>query len=209
MATKQTEPTQFDPQRYAEDYLRNVAWTAAKIDQNKIHKIIDAIFSAWEKQKNLYLFGNGGSATIAMHFATDLGKGTYCEGKERLHTFCLSENTDLMTALTNDNGWENVYLDQIKGLIKEGDILIAYSVHGGKGGDKAGVWSQNILKAIDYAKSSGATTIGFSGFDGGAMKDLCDLCLVVPTFVTGQVQDLQFATMHIICDILTQRIKNA
>lgn len=193
---------------YADDYLKSFSWAAAKIDQKKIEEIVITLFKAWQKKNNVYLLGNGGSATIAMHFTTDLGKGTYCDGKERLHTFCLSENTDLMTALTNDNGWENVYIDQIKGLIKKGDILISFSVHGGKGQDKAGVWSQNILKAIDYAKSQKAITIGFSGFDGGAMKDLCDISLVVPAYVTGQVQDLQFAVMHIICDILASKIKN-
>ncbi|OGY32839.1 MAG: hypothetical protein A3A61_01420 [Candidatus Woykebacteria bacterium RIFCSPLOWO2_01_FULL_43_14] len=205
---KETPKPLFNP-NYADDYLKSVAWACSKVDQEKIAQIIEVLFRAWQEKKNIYLFGNGGSASIAMHFTTDLGKGTYNEGKDRLRVFCLSENTDLMTALTNDNGWENVYIDQIKGMIGKGDVLIGYSVHGGSGSDKAGAWSQNILKAIDYAKKQGAITVGFSGFEGGVMKTLCDLCLVIPTFVTGQVQDLQFAVMHIICDTLNDRIKHS
>src|SRR3990167_4544528 len=123
-----------NPNTYAGEYLKGVSSVALKIDVEKINRIIDELYRAWQEKSNIFLFGNGGSATIAMHFTTDLGKGSYCEGKERLHTFCLSENMDLVTALTNDNGWENVYIDQIKGLVKRGDILMAFSVHGGSGG---------------------------------------------------------------------------
>src|SRR3990167_5182742 len=132
---KETPKPLFNP-NYADDYLKSVALACSKVDQEKIAQIIEVLFRAWQEKKNIYLFGNGGSASIAMHFTTDLGKGTYNEGKDRLRVFCLSENTDLMTALTNDNGWENVYIDQIKGMIGKGDILIGYSVHGGSGSDK-------------------------------------------------------------------------
>lgn len=193
---------------YINKYLQEVSQAALKIDQEKIQKIIDVVFEAWKQEKTVFMFGNGGAATLALHFETDLGKGTYAEGKRRVNVECLTANPDLITALTNDNGWENLYLDQIKGRVKKGDLLLAFSVHGGKGGDKAGVWSQNVLKAIDYAKSEGAVTVGFSGFDGGAMKDLCDECLVIPAHVTGEVQDLQLAAIHIICDVLKTRIES-
>src|SRR3990167_10609934 len=94
---KETHKPLFNP-NYADDYLKSVAWACSKVDQEKIAQIIEVLFRAWQEKKNIYLFGNGGSASIAMHFTTDLGKGTYNEGKDRLRVFCLSENTDLMTA---------------------------------------------------------------------------------------------------------------
>src|SRR3989344_4209735 len=104
---------------YVSDYLKESSKIALKIDQKVIKKIIDELYRAWKENKNVFLMGNGGSATIAMHFMNDWGKGTFTEGKDRLKTICLVENTDLVTALVNDNGWENLYIDQIKGWIKK------------------------------------------------------------------------------------------
>lgn len=193
---------------YVDDYLKESSKIALKIDQKMVQKIIDELFRAWKENRNVFMMGNGGSATIAMHFMNDWGKGTFVDGKERLKTICLVENTDLVTALVNDNGWENLYIDQIKGWIKKGDVLVGFSVHGGSGSDKAGAWSQNMLKAYQYAKDQGATTIGFSGYDGGAMRTLCDLCLVVPGYSTGHVQDAHVAVSHIIGNVLFQKIKS-
>lgn len=191
------------------DYLKESSSIALKIDQKMIIQITDALFKAWRDDKNVFMMGNGGSATIAMHFMNDWGKGTFYEGKERLKTICLVENTDLVTALVNDNGWENLYIDQIKGWVKKGDILVGFSVHGGSGSDKAGVWSQNMLKAYQYAKDLGAVTIGFSGYDGGMMRTLCDLCLVIPGYTTGHVQDAHVAVSHIIGNVLAKKIKSS
>ncbi len=192
---------------YINDYLKEASKIALKLDQEMIEKIINEFYRAWRENKNVFIMGNGGSASHSLHFANDWGKGTYSEGKERLKTIPLVDNIDLMTALVNDNGWENVYSDQLKGWIKRGDLLVGYSVHGGSGGDKGGVWSQNMMKAYHYAKEMGATTIGFSGYDGGAMRTFCDLCLVVPGYTTGHVQDAQMAVSHIIGNVLAQKIK--
>lgn len=198
-----------DSPEYIAAYLKESSKVALKIDQEVISRIVGALFTAWKENKNVFMMGNGGSATIAMHFMNDWGKGTFYEGKDRLQTICLVENTDLVTALVNDNGWENLYVDQIKGWLKKGDILIGFSVHGGSGSAKAGAWSQNMLKAYQYAKDQGAVTIGFSGYDGGAMRTLCDLCLVIPGYTTGHVQDAHVAVSHIIGNVLSQRIKSA
>jgi len=198
--------SQIDFESYLANYLLETIRISKHVDKKAVGKILDALFKAWREEKNVFLAGNGGSATIAMHFTTDLGKGTYSDGKPRLHTFCLSENPDLISALVNDNGWDNLYIDQLRGLIKRGDVFIAFSVHGGSGEDKAGSWSQNLLKAMDYAKKIGAATVGFSGFDGGPMKDLADISLVIPAYKTGHVQDFHFAIMHVVSDLLGKKI---
>ena len=112
----------------------------------------------------------------------------------------------LSPRLTNDNGFENVYTEQLKTWIDRDDVLVAISVHGGSGKDKAGAWSQNLIRAITFAKSRGAKTIGLTGFDGGVMKDLVDVCINTPSDVTFEVEPLHGIVHHLICECLRQRI---
>ena len=87
-----------------------------------------------------------------------------------------------------------------------GDVLICISVHGGAGKDKAGLWSQNLLKAMKYVTDNGGKTIGFSGFDGGPMKEIADACVVVPADSTPQVESFHLALEHLVCACLKQKI---
>ena len=111
-----------------------------------------------------------------------------------------------MTALINDEGFDNLFYEQLKDRFEEGDVLICISVHGGAGKDKAGLWSQNLLKAMKYAEEMGGKTIGFSGFDGGPMKEITDVCIVVPADSTPQVESFHTALEHLICSCLKERI---
>ena len=152
--------------------------------------------------------GNGGSASTATHFACDLAKCTIVEGKKRFRVICLNDNIPLMSALVNDNGFDNLFSEQLKNLMREKDYLVAFSVHGGSGKDKAGLWSQNLLKAMLIAKEDyQATLIGFSGFDGGAMKDVADECLVIPFNSTPQVESFHLAMEHLITNCLRKKIE--
>jgi len=103
-----------------------------------------------------------------------------------------------MTALINDEGWNELYIQQLERLFNPGDILIAISVHGGAGEDKAGAWSQNLNKAIAYVKGRKGGTIGFSGFDGGQMKYACNVCIVVPADSTPIVESFHVLLHHFI-----------
>ena len=118
----------------------------------------------------------------------------------------LGDNIPLVSALTNDNGFENIYTEQLKTWLEKDDVLIALSVHGGSGRDKAGAWSQNLVKAITFAKSRGARTIGITGFDGGIMKDLVDVWINTPSKETFQVEPLHVIVHHVVCETLKRRI---
>ena len=111
-----------------------------------------------------------------------------------------------MSALINDNGFDNLFIEQLKNLYRKGDVLICLSVHGGSGKDKAGLWSQNLLKAMDYVNKNGGKTIGFSGFDGGAMKELSDVCVVVPFNATPHVEAFHVVLQHLIAFRLKEKI---
>src|SRR5437879_9330343 len=119
----------------------------------------------------------------------------------------LVDNIPLLSALTNDDGWENVYVEQLKSLFHAGDVVVGISVHGGAGRDKAGLWSQNLLRALQYARENDGVAIGFAGYDGGAMKDLCDPCVVVPYDTTPHVESYHVALHHLIAFCVAERIR--
>ena len=130
-------------------------------------------------------------------------------GKRGFKAECLNDNIPLMLALVNDEGFDNLYYEQLKTKFQKGDVLICISVHGGAGRDKAGLWSQNLLKAMNYAKENGGKTIGLSGFDGGAMKELADVCIVVPINSTPHVESFHLVLEHLIISRLKEKIEES
>jgi D-sedoheptulose 7-phosphate isomerase len=194
---------------YIERFLDGVREVTEKIDRTAIDRAIETIFAAWQRGNTIYTVGNGGSAGTATHLACDLFKCTIADGRPRLRAMSLVDNIPLMSALTNDDGWDKVYEEQLKTLFRAGDVVLAISVHGGNGRDKAGLWSQNLLRALQYAKDHGGHAIGFSGFDGGAMKELCDVCVVVPYNTTPHVEAFHVVLHHLITFCLAEKIRNS
>ena len=187
-------------------YLHKVDLICNDVDTDEIFKVISILYNAWKKQSTIYIAGNGGSASTATHFVSDLQKYTAIEGKPRFRVKGLTENVALMTAITNDLGWENVYYEQIRGQVSISDVYIAISVHGGSGTDKAGPWSQNLLKAARYVRNNGGIIIGLTGFDGGVLKKVADACIVVPVNSTPLVEGFHAVLTHLIVEILRQMI---
>lgn len=189
-------------------FLTEFADVARRISEDDVNKTIELLFEAWKQGSKIFIIGNGGSASTATHFACDLAKTTLVEGKKRFKVISLTDNVPLLTALTNDNGFASIFVEQLKNLLEKDDVLIAISVHGGSGQDKAGLWSQNLLAAIQYAKDNHARTIGMAGFDGGAFKTMTDVCIVVPANSTPYVESWHAALEHLICSSLKERIQN-
>ena len=184
----------------ARDYLDNVRGIADSVSVQDIDNVVDILYDVWAHGGVVYLCGNGGSASTASHFACDLLK-------IGLKIHCLNDNPAIITAITNDNGFDNLYLEQIKNLIGTEDALICISVHGGMGKDKAGMWSQNLLRAMDCASKNGAKTIGLAGFDGGAMASLADARIIINAYSTPQVESWHLHIAHLICLLLGERIR--
>ena len=194
------------PDDFIVQYLHQVESIARRVSQEDISNVIELLYEAWKEGRQVFLAGNGGSAPTATHFASDLAKFTSVEGQKRFRAISLVDNVPLISALTNDLGWDNVYAEQLKNLMQKGDVFVAISVHGGSGADAAGLWSQNLLKAAKLVKENGGKVVGLAGFDGGALKQVADACIVVPVDSTPQVEGFHCVLSHLICDRLRDLI---
>jgi D-sedoheptulose 7-phosphate isomerase len=193
-------------QIFVSNYLEELTATIARVSQQDICSVMALLYQAWQEGKQVFVAGNGGSASTATHFTCDLSKYCNVEGKPRFKAICLNDNIPLVSALTNDLGWDKVYSEQLRNLLNKGDYLVVISVHGGSGADKAGIWSQNILLAARYVQENGGKVIGLSGFDGGAIKQVADACIVAPVNSTPQVEGFHVVLTHLLCAGLKQKI---
>ena len=188
---------------FIRNYFEELKKTIDKISVEDIKKVTDLLYDAYKKNRQIFIIGNGGSASTASHFACDLGKGTlqrvYDEKEKRFRAISMVDNVALLTALSNDLSYGDVFSQQLRNLINYGDILIAISGSGN---------SQNILSAVDTASKSGAITIGFLGFDGGKLKDKVDYYIHVPSDHYGRIEDLHLVLAHLISSYLTKMKKN-
>jgi D-sedoheptulose 7-phosphate isomerase len=194
---------------FIDQYLQDVLSVAKRISREDINKAIELLYQAWKEDRQVFLAGNGGSASTAVHFASDLAKFTTVEGKRRFRALALNDNVPLVSALTNDLGWENIYVEQLVNLMRKGDVYVAISVHGGSGKDAAGPWSQNLLKAAKFVKENDGRVVGLAGFDGGVLKQIADACIVVPANSTPQVEGFHAVLSHLVCARLRELISGS
>lgn len=192
---------------YIQSFLFKVRGICDSVSLQSIDRAIEILFQAWKDQRTIFVMGNGGSASTATHFTADLTQVTW-DLSPRIRAMSLSDNVPLVSALINDRGWDNLYIEQLKTFAKPGDIGIGISVHGGSGSDKAGKWSQNLLKGLQYIKDNGGPTIGLIGFDGGSMKNLVDAPIIVPANLTPLVEGFHVVLHHLIAACLKEKIQN-
>jgi len=188
---------------FIKNYFKELKKTIDEISVEDIKKVTDILYNAYKQNKQIFIIGNGGSASTASHFACDLSKGTlqrvYDEKEKRFRVMSLTDNVAHLTALGNDLGYDDIFSQQLRNLINHGDVLIAITGSGN---------SQNILNAIDTASKSGAVTIGFLGFDGGKLKSKVDYCIHIPSNHYGRIEDLHLVLAHLISSYLTEMKKN-
>jgi len=193
-------------EKFLKTYFSEMKETIDRMPLEAIDRAIEALFDAWKGDRQVFLVGNGGSAATASHATNDLNKATIVEGKKRFRAFCLSDNVSWFTALTNDLGWSEAYVEQLKNYFRPGDYVVAFSVRGGKPQDPSREQSQNLLKALRYAKDNGGRTIAFTGFDGGAMKNLADICVIVPVNSIPHTESFHMALEHLVANCLREKI---
>jgi D-sedoheptulose 7-phosphate isomerase len=196
---------------FVKEYLRQTSEIALATDADDVARVIDVLFGAWREDRTIYTCGNGGSAANASHLACDIAKFTWVDGKRRFKCASLCDNAALISALTNDVGFNRIFLEQLDGRLIAGDVLVCLSVHGGSGADRAGPWSQNLVAAADFAKSRGAKVVALVGYDGGALRKMSDASVIVPAAADGQtstphVEGFHEVYHHLICERLLQLV---
>lgn len=193
-STSKKKDLKLDPKDFIDGYLLEVTRCLASLDKTKIELIIDVLVGAYKKDQKVFILGNGGSASTASHMACDLGKGTlqrvYDNTERRFRVISLTDNVALMTAFANDLTFDDIFIQQLRNLVDTNDIVIALSGSGN---------SPNVVKAMEYAKSCGAKTIGILGFKtGGKLGKIVDYSLIVDSNHYGPIEDIQLVLNHMI-----------
>jgi D-sedoheptulose 7-phosphate isomerase len=178
------------------NYITLLQKTIDQLPKEKIVKVIDLLYSARFSGRQIFIMGNGGSASTASHFVCDLSKNTRHEGWPRYKVIGLSDNMAVFSAYANDEGYENVFSEQLANLLVPNDIVIAISASGN---------SRNVVNAVQLAKSQDAFTIGFTGFDGGILGTLVDINLHVNSNIIEHVEDIHLVLEHMIIKSLKER----
>jgi len=177
-------------------YLNELQDLIDRLPVEQIDRVIEVLREARRQRKQIFTMGNGGSASTASHFVCDLAKNTRLENYPPFRVIGLSDNIPAMLAYANDEGYENVFSQQLASLVEPGDVVIAISASGN---------SPNVLKAVEVARKAGATTIGFTGFDGGKLAGMVDINLLVPSHSIEQVEDLHLVLEHMITKNLREQ----
>ena len=186
---------------FIRNYLAELSNTLDKLPLYQIERLKDILLQAYRESKQVFIMGNGGSAATASHFACDLAKGTTIGNpymRERFKVITLTDNVPLLTAWANDTDYENIFVEKLKNLLREGDVVIAISGSGN---------SKNVLKAVEYAKTKAAITIGLTGFEGGKLKDMVQECLVVPSNSMERIEDVHLILEHLLCSYLRELLR--
>ena len=184
----------------ASTYFETVVQVIANMPFPAIDRIVNVLHQAYESNRMIYVFGNGGSAALASHFACDLGKGAANGSSKRFQVLAFTDNVPLLTAWANDARYDDIFAEQLINFVRPDDIAFAISGSGK---------SPNVLKALKTARDAGAFTIGLTGFQGGDMKSLCDLCLVIPSDNMQIIEDLHLSVTHAVFTALRAKISQA
>jgi D-sedoheptulose 7-phosphate isomerase len=174
-------------------YFSEVQKLLDAVPFDDVHRVVDALVKANEAGKTVFICGNGGSAATATHFGCDLAKRTKLDGQPRFKVVALTDNNAIMTAISNDISYDEVFSEQLLPLVNEGDVVIGISGSGN---------SRNVLRALEVAREAKAVTVGFSGYDGGKLKPAVDISVHVPSFNMAMVEDVHLMLEHAICEKL-------
>lgn len=178
-------------------YLNRLQDTISKLSHEEINTFINLLIKARDEEKQIFIMGNGGSASTASHFCCDFNKGSSYGFEKRFKFICLNDNVPGMMAYANDISYDDIFVEQLKNFFQPGDYVIGISGSGN---------SKNVLKAIEYAKVSGGVTIGLTGFGGGKLKELADYSVNMGVDDMQISEDLHMMMDHLSMKVITNRM---
>ena len=186
-------------QEILQNYINDLHSTLDLLPKETIHSIVEVLRQARDHHRHVFTFGNGSSSGLADVLGVAYGKGvlrkTRLPGRPALRLISLASNMPLFSAWANDSAYELVFSEQLLTLGDAGDVAIGISASGN---------SPNVVKGLQTAREMGMTTIGWTGFDGGRMKDACDICLIAPSNDMEQIEDIHMIFNHIILHTLRE-----
>lgn len=182
---------------FFDKYKRDLVEAINKISNKDLLKLFEALLYSYKNDKKVIIIGNGGSAATASHFACDLGKGTTVEGLKRFKAISLTDNLPLITAISNDLSYNEVFKYQLENLLEKDDLVIGISASGN---------SENVVRAFQFSKSKAARTFGLIGFTGGRLKNLSDEYIHINSFNYGIVEDIHLSIEHMITQFTRNNI---
>lgn len=179
----------------ASRYREKLVDTWLKMDLQALDLAVTYIQTAWQNHKQIICFGNGGSALTAQHYVTDWNKSIFMATGTSFRGRCLTENMGLVTAYSNDNSYQDIFIEQLKNILEPNDLLIGISGSGN---------SENVLRAIEFGNQQGCMTLGLCGFDGGKLKDLAKHSVLAPIHDMQVAEDIHFTFGHLVMQALCQ-----
>lgn len=182
------------------EYLGLLTQAIEELPEDKIQDVIDILKAAHSDGRQVFLLGNGGSASTASHIACDFQKGLKeCTGK-RFRASAMTDNVAVMTAWANDTDYENIFAEQLDSLLESGDVVLAISGSGN---------SPNVIKAVEKANQMGAITIGWSGFAGGKLAQVAQKSIVVNSDNMQRIEDVHMVLGHLVFACLMRQCEKA
>ena len=176
-----------------QSYLEHEIAVLRSLDVEKIGQVLNLLLEAFEKERNIYIFGNGGSAATASHYQNDFNKGISEYTQKKFRFCCLNDNVATLMAIANDIGYEEVFRFQLTGKLRPGDLVIAISGSGN---------SPNVINAVDYAKQMGNVVIGLTGYNGGKLRQMADHSLHAPINSMQITEDIHMVFDHLMMSVL-------
>jgi D-sedoheptulose 7-phosphate isomerase len=183
--------------RHISDHQRTIEALHAQVPA--IEQLVDRVIRCLEDGGCVFWLGNGGSAADCQHLAAEL-VGRFERERRGYASIALTTDSSILTSVSNDYGFERVFVRQIEALCRPRDLVIGISTSGN---------SANVLNALEAARSQGASTVGLGGRDGGRLKEVTDLCVIVPVDNTARIQEAHILIGHILCDLVESRFAEA
>lgn len=180
----------------SKNYIKSCVDTLQNVDVSLMDDAIKQIEKTWKAGKKIITMGNGGSALTASHFINDWNKSVFLSTGRKFKGYSLTDNIGLIMSYANDISYEDVFLEQLKNIGNAGDLLIGISGSGN---------SENIIRAVQYAKENNITTIGLCGYDGGRLKGLVDYPVWINRDDMQLSEDVHFIFGHIVMQTLCSR----
>lgn len=184
-------------QTYFTDYRARLSNLLDQVDLSAMEKVIYTLVTAFKNGKTVYVCGNGGSAATASHIQADFSFFVRNFTKFRPKVRALTDNVPMLTAVGNDTSFNDIFVEQLKGHFEKGDVIICISASGN---------SENVIRAAQYSNELEGTSIGFSGFSGGKLKEVCSISLYTPNPKGdyGPIEDLHMIYDHLIVNYLSK-----